>query len=279
MPSGLGFIRGKTRAMTPVVNATVAAPPNTAASHGTTGRATGFGETVCYANDKWIRRPLWNATTIMRRNQTYRPRGDAAAMDERWMISTVRCNRSMAMHTYQENRTRPARRPSLTAIGMLGMAALLLLMPANYRAGTDVAHPHAFFQEWLDELTGRPHTHAADIMDHHPAATTDVPAPSSTVSPFLAADIPLAAAADAANGDRSTDRAEAPSRATASSDTPFLTDFSPPLDQGSAIAMIGLLVAMLLVASARRQRWFTGERLTSIAAQLEPPPPRPMPCI
>ena len=192
------------------------------------------------------------------------------------MISTVRCNQSMTMQTCQENRTRPARRPSLTTIGMLGMAALLLLMPANYRAGTEVAHPHAFFQEWLDELTGRPHTHAAD---HHPATTTDMPVPASSVSPFLAADIPLAAAADAAIGDRSTHRADAPYGATASPDTPFLTDFSPPLDQGSAIAVIGLLVAMLLIASARRQRWFTGERLTSIAALLEPPPPRLMPCI
>jgi len=213
--------------------------------------------------------------TAMQRPQNHRLRG-SAAMDVRWMISTVRCNQSMTMQTCQENRTRPARRPSLTTLGMLGMAALLLLMPANYRAGADVAHPHAFFQEWLDELTGTPHTHAAD---HHPATTTDMPVPASTISPFLAADIPLAAAADTATSERAAPSSGVPAHATAAPDTPFLTDFSPAVDQGSAIAMAGVLVAMLLLVSIRRQLWCPASHLMGTIARLEPPPPRSIPCI
>ncbi|MGN6484986.1 MAG: hypothetical protein ACTHMX_11345, partial [Thermomicrobiales bacterium] len=87
------------------------------------------------------------------------------------------------------------------------MAFLVLLMPMNYRAGTETDHPHAFFQEVIDLVTGSPHEHGAEVgfehvhageeanhnHGHEPAATV-----TATVSPFLAADIPLAAAVRAA---------------------------------------------------------------------------------
>ena len=97
--------------------------------------------------------------------------------------------------------------PRATRGILAGMALLVLLMPMNYRAGTATDHPHAFFQEAIDLLTGSPHEHGDDPATaighahdshHHTAPRTGGADAVATVSPFLAADIPLAAAARAA---------------------------------------------------------------------------------
>ncbi|MGN6031243.1 MAG: hypothetical protein ACTHQE_06220 [Thermomicrobiales bacterium] len=191
------------------------------------------------------------------------------------------------------------------------MAFLVLLMPMNYRAGTETDHPHAFFQEVIDLVTGSPHEHGAEVgsghvhageeathnhdHSHEPAATV-----TATVSPFLAADIPLAAAVRAAaapvapassvawparpaadgpvaqegvSGDRDV------AVASLSPDLPGVTELTPAAEKGSAILVLATALAgVLLMASTRREWSDATGRLTAIARPVEAPPPRLTPC-
>lgn len=165
---------------------------------------------------------------------------------------------------------------------MLGMVSLLFLMPVNYRAGAEAAHPHAFFQGMIDLITGQPHEHADD--DAPARAIQAAPTPSATdasISPFTAPDIPLAAARGVAvtvAGYQAETSQPAPSATTSqmhlSPDTPQLTDLRPAMEQGAAIASIRLVITMLLIAAAGRLLWFTETRLIGWSSSCEPPPPR-----
>jgi len=171
-------------------------------------------------------------------------------------------------------------------MGMLGMVSLLLLMPVSYRAGTDTPHPHAFFQGAIELVSGEAHEHADGTADRH--AGQDAPVASATqasqasqasISPFIAADIPLAAARQVTDADELEE--SSPPRASIASaepnagpDTPQLTDLKPALDQGSAIASIGMLLILVASYSTVRKLWFSNSRLTGLVSLLEPPPPR-----
>ncbi|HWK80660.1 MAG TPA: hypothetical protein VNP95_07820 [Thermomicrobiales bacterium] len=196
--------------------------------------------------------------------------------------------------------------------GMLaGMALLVLLMPMNYRAGTETDHPHAFFQEVIDLVTGAPHEHGAEVgsghahagasdghghdHSHEPAATV-----TATVSPFLAADIPLSAAVRAAAapasstahpartqtdrpsgmGETSTDRDRVVAAVSSlSPDLPGVTDLTPAAEKGSAILVLATALAGVQLAASRRREWSDAtDRLTAIARPVEAPPPRIAPC-
>ena len=165
---------------------------------------------------------------------------------------------------------------------MLGMVSLLLLMPVNYRAGAETAHPHAFFQGMIDLITGQTHEHAD--ADAPVRVIQSVPTPSATeasISPFTAPDIPLAAARRVAvtvAGYPGETSPLASSMTTSqmhlSPDTPQLTDLRPALEQGAAIASIGVILTLLLAAAAGRLLWFPETRLTGRTSSCEPPPPR-----
>lgn len=193
--------------------------------------------------------------------------------------------------------------------GMLaGMALLVLLMPMSYRAGTEADHPHAFFQELIDIATGTPHEHGAHVGatrphtagdgHHHDAGPS---AAVATISPFLAADIPLAAAVEAATSpqpDRSAlravaalqdpDAAQAPVSGTLltnanrdavvaslSPDLPGLTNLTPAAEKASAILLLTtILVGILLAGWHRRALWAPAMHLLAVPGRVEAPPPR-----
>ncbi|MGC4107427.1 MAG: hypothetical protein QM753_13975 [Thermomicrobiales bacterium] len=207
--------------------------------------------------------------------------------------------------------------PRRTQAMLAGMALLMLLMPTNYRAGTGTDHPHAFFQEVIDILSGTPHEHGAEIgathvhadgstHAHKAVAPTAMATATATISPFLAADIPLAAAVRAAIAEAPTttstgtslgvvrdagedvsvpaDTIAAPTDrdtavASLSPDLPSVSDFAPAAEKGSAILMLTTLLAGILLAASRR-REFADPRswLTAIAERVESPPPRIAPC-
>lgn len=199
------------------------------------------------------------------------------------------------------------------------MALLVLLMPMSYRAGTETDHPHAFFQELIDLATGTPHEHgsrvgvshehgAGDALHHHDdetATTTTTTAPVATLSPFLAADIPLAAAVEASAaplpaatsflpfssskdaGEPTTEAAGLVAAdasrdvvvASLSPDLPSVTDVTPAAEKASAILVLATLLASILLSGwRRRELWTTGTRLFAVAGRVEAPPPRLTPC-
>lgn len=192
--------------------------------------------------------------------------------------------------------------PRATRAMLAGMALLVLLMPMNYRAGTATDHPHAFFQEAIDLLTGSPHEHGEDPAaaighahdsHHHAAPRTGSAEAVATVSPFLAADIPLAAAAQAAAQAAtlpapSTGAAADPATTTAttttttttwqagrataipaglsaahggrdagaassSPDLPSVTSLTPAAEKASAILILTTALATMLLAASRRR--------------------------
>jgi len=165
---------------------------------------------------------------------------------------------------------------------MLGMVSLLLLMPVNYRAGAEAAHPHAFFQSMIDLITGQLHEHADDGAPLRAIQTAPTPsATDASISPFTAADIPLAAARQVTVADNpgETSPLAPPASATTSKthvspDTPQLTNLQPALEQGAAIASIVVMLTMLMDAAAGRLLWFPQPRLTGWSSYCEPPPPR-----
>ncbi|MGC4189772.1 MAG: hypothetical protein QM589_00875 [Thermomicrobiales bacterium] len=200
-----------------------------------------------------------------------------------------------------------------TTTGMLaGMTLLVLLMPMNYRAGTETDHPHAFFQELIDVITGTPHEHGAEVGEAHRHASGDgdhshvsATTATATISPFLAADIPLTAAAEAAHAAGPSHAGVLPASnergarlpaslpagivgsdadrdtvvASFSPDVPGVTDLTPAAEKGSAILVLTTLLATILVAeSRRRELWTHVDRLRAVADRVESPPPRPASC-
>lgn len=98
----------------------------------------------------------------------------------------------------------------LTAVAALA----LLMLPVEYKAGAERAHPHAAFQLWADFAHGQtPHRH--DETATHPAAHTAHEAPVAT-------------------------SVETPP------DVPKLSEATPPAERAAAFASIVALAWMLL---------------------------------
>jgi len=160
--------------------------------------------------------------------------------------------------------------PSRATWGSLLLVGLLLLMPMNYRAGTDLAHPHAFFQGILDTFSGTAHHHGdADVTT---TSTSPATTASTALSPFTAAAIPLEAAAAASDHHETVtpDLRSAPDVV----DAPAVTDQKAPAELGATIAALGMLLALVFTSHAIRRLWFATTSLTGIATPIDAPPPR-----
>lgn len=134
-------------------------------------------------------------------------------------------------------------------LGMLVVATLM--MPVNYRAGTDLIHSHSVFQTIIDAVSGHAHNHAND-----PSGTQLVP------SPFAPAALPLASAAQPMPSSSDGDVASVLSSAPA------------PVSPFTAIQLLGLLVAGLMLVAAHSRHWPVRLRPASQALRIEIPPPR-----
>lgn len=163
---------------------------------------------------------------------------------------------SPVVRTLRFRRMRP--HPSrLESVLLLLLVALVLLMPVNYRAGTDASHPHTIFQGLIDMVTRQPHHHHGDHdpprdgADH--AGTANLDGGSETSDPGAA--------------ERIEPHLTSP-------DMPSWLGLSSPIDATAAIHALGALVAAILGGSGMRSlcdavRVFSGLTLT-----LDPPPPR-----
>jgi hypothetical protein len=163
---------------------------------------------------------------------------------------------------------------------MLGLACVLLLMPASYRAGTETPHPHAFFQGIVEVITGQAHEHDG-VPEATATQTRDSTSNSASIlSPFSGANIPLSASAavdDAPPSVKINADTGAPLDATPFReriDSLQVTDLKPAIDQGTAIAAIGLLIALWFASDQLRRLWFATTRLTANDPHGETPPPR-----
>jgi len=166
---------------------------------------------------------------------------------------------------------------------LIAMVLAALLMPVNYRAGTETDHPHAFFQGLIDLATGTPHTHGADALhahaeegDRHGGQRQPAAAPSP--SPFVAANVPLAAAANGAS-EGGADQLRDVAVASLSPDLPSVTDLKPVGDTWGTVALLGTVVAGLLAVVSRRREFSTLiDPLRQVCCRVEAPPPRVAPC-
>lgn len=134
-------------------------------------------------------------------------------------------------------------------LGMLVLATLM--MPVNYRAGTDLAHSHSVFQSIIDTVTGHTHHHA-----NEPTVTKLAP------SPFAPAALPLASAAQPAPTSSEGDVAS------------ILASAPAPVSPFSAMQLLGLLVAGLMMMAAFARHWPVRLRPSSLSLPIEIPPPR-----
>ncbi len=197
---------------------------------------------------------------------------------------TVQLDASPSTRTWGAKRRRGRSLPTLRATLVLGTVSLMLLMPVSYRAGTETAHPHAFFQGMLDMISGEPHEHAdqhATFADVQPVLASAPGTSQATPSPFMAADIPLSAGLRITTAGHQAEipvsfaaDLETAARMSVNSDTPQLSNLKPGLEQGTAISSIGMLLLILLMAGEGRKLWFAQAHLTGRRLSLEPPPPR-----
>lgn len=90
---------------------------------------------------------------------------------------------------------------TVTRLFVLVAALTMLTLPVSYRAGADVAHPHAIIQLWLDAAHGSTDHHRRLETDHsqhdtHPTVpavlrTTVLPAPDvPTLSELVSHELP-----------------------------------------------------------------------------------------
>jgi hypothetical protein len=151
------------------------------------------------------------------------------------------------------------------------MAALILSMTMSYRAGTAFAHPHAFFQVFIDTATGHSHHDADELV------AGAQPEQAGTFSPFVPPDVPLQQPRGAAGvhyrvvGGYILYSAQANSHAP---DTPTLSALTAPLEQATGIPALSLIVLLLLAADRQRAIWALTRIPRGARPVLEPPPPR-----
>lgn len=130
-----------------------------------------------------------------------------------------------------------------------------LMMPVSYRAGTDASHPHTIFQVMIESVTGTPHTHGEPTRQ--PGRLTP--------SPFAPLTVPLTARVLT---DATVDPASEP-------DTPVMLQLTSPISDTSAIQLLALIVAGLLLFSPYRPTWVSPRAPRPMPNRIETPPPRP----
>ena len=144
---------------------------------------------------------------------------------------------------------------------LVAMAALLLLMPISYRAGTEATHPHAVFQVWLDSARGGSHHHHGD---HPPEAASHH------------------AAADHHADQGVTRWAGAPGFHTVASaraveealDPPTLSPLKAPLSPALPLLTLAGDLLLLVVSTSWLPLWAGPARMRARHPAPEPPPPR-----
>ena len=134
------------------------------------------------------------------------------------------------------------------------LALATLMMPVSYRAGTDSSHTHTIFQVMIDAVSGTPHTHGEPA--HQPARLTP--------SPFAPLSVPLTARV-------LTDATVDPG---AEPDTPVMLQLASPISDTSAIQMLALIVAGLLLFNPQRPTWASPRLPRALTNRIETPPPR-----
>ena len=144
--------------------------------------------------------------------------------------------------------------PLRHALLLVSLAALLLVMPVCYRAGTEVAHPHAVFQGWIDAADGSAGHH------HHP----ETPAAGRNHAEHSAARWATGQDGIAAGGP------------AAEADTPTLSALKAPLSPAMPhLALAGVLL-LLVISAAWRPLWTASASLLGAFPSPEAPPPRPL---
>lgn len=154
---------------------------------------------------------------------------------------------------------------------LLAMAALLLVMPMSYRAGTAYSHPHAFFQVFIDAATGHSHHDAGELT---PGSVAE---PAGTLSSFVPPDVPLQPPAGTAGVHSPVVAGHilfSPQATSQASDTPALTALTAPLEQASGIPALSLSLLLLLAADQRRALWAQARAPRGVTTAPELPPPR-----
>lgn len=154
------------------------------------------------------------------------------------------------------------------------MALLVLLMPTNYRAGTETSHPHAFFQEMIDLVVGHPHEHGDAIGGTTAHEHEDSAGGAHTHDDGKASGANThTAGADAAVSTTSPMTAIS-SRASAL-DVPGVSELTPSVEKASAILILTMLLSAIALAGwKRRDLWTSVRVLREIAHLVEAPPPR-----
>ncbi len=150
------------------------------------------------------------------------------------------------------------RLPGSQSVVLLTLLLATIVMPVNYRAGTDQAHAHTIFQGLIDAVVGHHH--------HHDEPVGNVlPEPSS---PFAPAAIPLSIHEDGHVEPLSLDSA------IQETDAPELLGLSMPITSFASIQALGQLVAALLTGASARPQWGQTPHLLNRAVGVEVPPPR-----
>jgi hypothetical protein len=184
---------------------------------------------------------------------------DASQQGSRVSVNHWRASR---IHLHHHNVTVP-----WTSILLGLMAALVLMMPATYRAGTESSHPHTVLQPMIDRATGRPHHHPGDTHVHRHTAEASH---AGALSPFAPPGIPL-------NVLQTPDRAHvAYTPMQPDAEAPSIANMKPTLDQPLILAtMIGMLVLAAVVVT-RRSAWERVRFPGACAIAPDIPPPRPI---
>lgn len=148
--------------------------------------------------------------------------------------------------------------PLRHALLLVSLAALLLVMPVSYRAGTEVAHPHAVFQGWIDAADGSAGHH------HHPETTATHPAAGRDHAEHSAARWATGQDGIAAGGP------------AAEADTPTLSALKVPLSPAMPLLALAGVLLLLVISAAWRPLWAASASLLGAFPWPEAPPPRPL---
>lgn len=150
--------------------------------------------------------------------------------------------------------------PAISSMVLAFVAGLTLLMPVNYRAGTDYAHAHTIFQIWIDAASGRSHHHVQNEQVDAGHETSNADAHALQL-PHVHAPNGEAVILGDASVTQQPDNAE-----------PVTT--SMPIQHANSLGVLSVLIAMLLADIARRPQWANGRRLFGVVRIPDPPPPR-----
>lgn len=168
--------------------------------------------------------------------------------------------------------------PRANVLAMAWLACLVLLMPTNYRAGTETAHPHAFFQEMIDLVVGHTHEHGGAMgeesgHDHDHSQGNDhthshEPGHDATGQRASSHNHPH-------EGDPASVMPASASMTSHAPDLPSVSELTPSAEKATAIWMLALVLSALACAGwRRRDLWALAPILKPVARRVEAPPPR-----